>query len=276
MSRDELLQLIPAYVLGALEEDERSQVELLLVDDAEAQTIEKEYREIEMMLPFTAVNREASPDLKDRLLQRIREDDAADETDAIATVDETDDNDDTAPENVVPYSGPYKEKPKRRPRRQVVLPLVAAIVIVLVGLVFVLTSTQQTETPQAVFRSLYEERDAAHVYVTPSADSAVSASLLISSDGERAALRVQQLPELGSDQTFQLWLIDDAGSQNGGIYQADKKSELYLVIPNEKPIYTYNRFGMSIEPAGGSPLGDSPTGDRVFAVDVPEYTEQDQ
>lgn len=271
MSRDELLQLIPAYVLGALDEDERRQVDMLLADDVEAQTMEKEYRQIEMMLPFMAVNRQASPDLKDRLLYRIHNNSAdADETDNID--DDIDDADDVTPENVVPF----KEKRKRSPRRQYIFPLAAVLVIAVIGLLFALSSSNETATPQAIFRSLYEQPNSERVYVEASADSAAHGTLLISTDGEQAVLRVRELPDLSSDKTFQLWLIDDAGSKSGGIYEADEQSELYVLIPNERPINTYTTFGMSIEPAGGSPLGDAPSGQRVFAVNVPTDETQEQ
>lgn len=251
ISRNELLELIPAYVLGALDTDEHTQVEALLADDTEAQLLEQGYRQIEQVLPLTVANRQPSSDLKDRLFQRIHDD----------NIDEPE------PENVVPF----KEKPKGKPRRYV-MPMVAALVVAVVGAIFVLTVLNEPTTPQSVFSKLYRQADSERVYVRASEESPAEGALLISADGEQAVLRVQQLPVLEEDQIFQLWIVDDAGVIDGGLYQADENAEVYIVLPIEKPANTYLRFGMSIEPTGGSPLGNAPTGPRVFGVDVPQDT----
>ena len=46
MDRNELLDLIPAYALEALEPDEKRQVEALLKTDSEAQQILADYQDI--------------------------------------------------------------------------------------------------------------------------------------------------------------------------------------------------------------------------------------
>lgn len=245
MSRDELLELIPAYVLGALDEDERTQVEALLASDTEAQLIEAEYRQIAEVLPFTAVSRKASPDLKDRLLQRINENDS--------------------PSNIQPLP-----KQQQLNIRRYVLPLVAGVTVAIIGLLFAVSSISTPTTPEAIFLALANQVDSKEVVVEPSEDTQIRGQLLVSSDGEQAVLRVRDLPSLTPDQIFQLWLIDADGSKSGGIYQAGSNAELYVIIPNEKAIDTYVAFGISIEPEGGSPLGDAPSSDPVFAVSIPQ------
>lgn len=252
ISRNELLELIPAYVLGALDTDEHTQVQALLADDTEAQLLEQGYRQIEQVLPLTVANRQPSSDLKDRLFQRIHDDEIE-------------------PDTIVAFAEKPKEKPKGKPRRYV-LPMVAALVVAIVGAIFVLTVLNEPTTPQSVFSNLYGQADSERVYVPASEESPTEGALLISADGEQAVLRVQQLPILEEDQIFQLWIVDDAGVIDGGLYQADENAEVYIVLPIEKPAKTYLRFGMSIEPVGGSPLGNAPTGPRVFGVAVPQDT----
>ncbi len=245
MSRDELLELIPAYVLGALDEDERIQVEVLLASDTEAQVVEAEYRQIAEVLPFMATSYQASSDLKDRLLQRINENDS--------------------PANILPLP-PQQQSSVRR----YILPLVAGITVAIIGLLFAVSSIATPTTPEAVFLALANQVDSKEVVVEPSEDAPTTGRLLVSGDGQQAVLRVQDLPSLNANQIFQLWLIDADGSKSGGIYQAGNNAELYLVIPNEKAIDTYVAFGISVEPEGGSPLGDAPSSDPIFAVSIPQ------
>lgn len=258
MNRDDVLQLIPAYVLGALETDERSQVEQLLAVDGEAQAMEQQYRQIVMVLPLTAVHRQPSPNLKNRLLARLQGDEL-----------------ESVPPNVIDM--PKKKKRKRSQfDRRLILPVVAGLVLAIVGLGFVLTREDDTPSPQAVFYTLLDTYDSEQVPVSPSEyNQDVEGSLIISGDSGQAVLRVSELPVLTEDQTFQLWLIDTEGSLSGGIYQADESNRLYIVIPNEKPIDNYVQFGVSIEPAGGSPLGDKPSGNRVFGVAIPKDKDTD-
>jgi anti-sigma-K factor RskA len=245
MSRDELLELIPAYVLGALDEDERAEVEALLAIDTTAQEIEAEYRQIVDALPFTAESRQASPDLKNRLIQRINENDSA--------------------PNI-------KTLPKSQPQRvsSRVLSLVAVITLIVIGVLFALSNSIFTKTPKDKFIELSNQPDSQEVVVKPSDENPSAGRLIIAADGQEAILQVQQLPDINTDQTFQLWLIDTEGAKDGGLYQSTDSDELYIVIPNERPVNTYTAFGMSVEPAGGSPLRDAPSGDRVFAVVIPE------
>lgn len=258
LSRDELLQLIPVYVVGALLDDERSQVEALLADDLEAQRIEADYRDISVLLPLSVKHQPAPADLKSKLFQRIHEDSIA-EPQAEATPPET--------LRVLP---PRKEKRKGNPRQRYILPLVAGLVVVMVGMIFVLTTRDESASPQTIFRNLYQEADTEKVYVSISDDSSTKGTLLISNDGEDAVLRVEELPSIATDQIFQLWMVDADGPMSGGIYQADERSQLYVVIPTEHPVYHYVRFGLSIEPEGGSPLINAPSGERIFSVSVPE------
>ena len=253
LSRDELLQLIPVYVLGALEDNEHSQVEALLEVDTEARAIEADYRLISAIVPLSVVSQQAPDDLKARLFQRIH-----DKADDVSIAD-----------TPITPQHPHKAKRKGIPRRRYVLPLVAVLAIVFVGVVLVLSNRDTVDTPYTSFRILYEQPYTEKVYVSASDQSPTGGILLISNDGADAVLRVEDVPELDDTQVFQLWLVNDYGVSSGGIYQANERSELYIVIPNKYPINRYSRFGISIEPGGGSPLGDAPSGDRVFSVNVP-------
>lgn len=254
MSREDVLQLIPAYVLGALEDDARQQVDGLLTVDSEAQTILQQYRRVESILPLMAVHRRPSPDLRDRFLERLHDD---------TTLSDE-------PANIQPFP----EKRKAMPlRRRYMVSMVATLVIAVVGVLFLLSTQTQPSNPQTVFYELSNQNYAERITVAASEESPVEGDLIISPDGDRAAIRLRQLPEITVEQGFQLWMVDDNGSKDGGVYPMPEEYALYVVIPNEQPIHNYLRFGFTIEPATGSPLGDKPTGEGVFRVSVPSSDE---
>ena len=257
MSREDVLQLIPAYVLDALENDARQEVDGLLIVDSEAQALLQQYRQVESVLPFMAVHRSPSSDLRDRFLERLHED--------TAPSDE--------PSNVVQFS----EKPKRKGiplRRRYLVSLVATVALAVVGLIFILTTEPEAPTPQVAFYEISNQIDAERITVAASVDSVVEGDLVISSDREHAALRLKQLPVINADQAFQLWMVDENGPVSGGVYPMPDDYALYLVIPIEKPIDQYVRFGVSLEPAGGSPLGNKASGERVFQIILPTSSDQ--
>jgi anti-sigma-K factor RskA len=93
--------------------------------------------------------------------------------------------------------------------------------------------------------------------------------LVLTSDGKYAVIEVRQLPEIPNNQTFQLWLIDAEGAHSGGLVEFPQpEGANYISLPLEKAADDYDAFGMSIEPEGGSPDPNGPTGDRVFGVAV--------
>jgi anti-sigma-K factor RskA len=118
-----------------------------------------------------------------------------------------------------------------------------------------------------LFAQLTQEENVRRVALTPSEGHDQLAGELVS-DGSRAVIQVWQLPALSSDQTFEVWLIDEAGAQSGGLVQAAPPDQpTYILVPLDKPLDEYQAFGVSIEPAGGSPEA-GPTGPRIFGVSL--------
>jgi len=71
MDRNDLLDLIPAYALGALDAEERAAVETLLATDAEAQQLLAEYQGVAETLMLTAPARPAPAHLQADLKARL-------------------------------------------------------------------------------------------------------------------------------------------------------------------------------------------------------------
>jgi anti-sigma-K factor RskA len=97
--------------------------------------------------------------------------------------------------------------------------------------------------------------------------SAANASgvIVISGDGNFGTLIVDGLPILDSAKQYQLWLIKDGKRTSGGVFTVLDNSYGVLVVNSPQSLSVYNAFGVTIEPAGGSP---APTGTKVLGGNI--------
>ena len=83
-------------------------------------------------------------------------------------------------------------------------------------------------------------------------------SIRFSPDKTLALFEARDLPPLPPTQSYQLWLVYPDGTRDSGaVFNVPSTGETSLVILAPQPFNSYVRFGVSIEPAGGSP---APTG----------------
>lgn len=254
MDRETVLDLIPAYALGALDPEDRAAVDALLATDAEAQRLLAEYQAITDNLVLTTPTRRAPPNLTQDLQRRL----AA-----------------QRPAASVPVP-PAPQLRTETPEIQVVKPrsiawvmaLAAALVVIVAGLL--LTRGTSAPGPAQLYEQIAALPDALHVPVTPDLQASTNGDMVVSPDGKQAVIRVVDLPDIQSDQTFELWLVDEQGARSAGLLQfADEQGTNYISVPLEKDARDYAAFAVSIEPSGGSPTSDSPTGPKAFVVAVP-------
>lgn len=125
---------------------------------------------------------------------------------------------------------------------------------------------------QEVQRQLALQRQAFTLLTAPEArpvalrsDAAGSRArglLLLKPEDPHAVLIVQDLPLLQRDRAYQLWLAwGDRQRDNGGVFRVDEQGFGLLHITAPRPFTTYQRVGITEEPAGGSP---GPTSPRVI------------
>jgi anti-sigma-K factor RskA len=243
MDRETLLDLIPAYALGALDSEERTEFEAWLATDAEGRRLLTEYQAVTDSLVLMTPAHHAPAHLTDDLRRRLAE------SSAHASV-------------VLP-----------RPARQLsfLRPLAAVAVIALVLVAVLFWSATRVDAPNGsgaqLFAQLAEAENVRRVALAPSEGHDQLAGEFVS-DGERAVIEVWELPPLDSNQTFELWLVDESGPKSGGLIEAAPSGEpTYIVVPLDKPLDEYQGIGVSIEPEGGSPE-PGPTGPRIFGVSL--------
>lgn len=245
MDRQSLLDLIPAYALGALDPDERAEVESFVSSDAEARRLLAEYQPVVESLVLTVPARRAPAHLGADLRQRL-----------------------AAERATTPIPAPAARPVPAPVRRPVWLwPAAAAAAFVLVVGAVLLLNRPAPMTAEQMYEQIAALPDALRMPVDPGDGQAVEGELLISPDGKQAVIWVRDMPRLGDDQTFELWLVDEAGPKSGGLIRIAEPDQMnFIMLPLEKSADDYMGFGISIEPAGGSPKQDGPTGPRVFGV----------
>jgi anti-sigma-K factor RskA len=227
MDRNELLDLIPAYALEALDPDEKLQVEALLKTDSEAQQILAEYQDITNNLILATPAKHAPSHLQDDLRQRL----AA-----------------NRPAQV--QSRPSVPVQPTRRRINIWLPLLAAAAIL--AIVFGLISYLNRDRAKELYDQIVAMPDHLTMPI-PDKDGNPIGEMVASADGSKAVIRMTRMPTLQSDRAFQLWLIDDGGAHSGGVFGSKPPDSVYFVsVPLQKSVLDYKAFGVSVEPSGGS------------------------
>ena len=86
-------------------------------------------------------------------------------------------------------------------------------------------------------------------------------TLVASAEQGRSGVVVEGLPELGTDQTYELWYIDDAGADHPPARSTSRGSETWRVLDGS---FTPGvAVGVTVEPAGGSP---QPTTEPIVVI----------
>jgi anti-sigma-K factor RskA len=248
MDRETFLDLIPAYALGALDDDERGEFEALLGQDAEAQALLAEYRAVTQALALTASAQAAPAHLGDDLRRRVAASRAV-----------------SAPQTITKNPPVF--------RRWM---LAAAVLAVLFGVMIAVALRQQAANQQicpdtqALYQQIVSSKRAVRLPLSVAEEfPGIWGDLFADPDSNAAILHVKNLPTLDDDQTYQLWMAGAGPTVSGGLFNG-AGSDTCIVVPLEKPLEQYTGFGVSLEQAGGSPDPNRRTGPRVFNVRLSE------
>lgn len=256
MNRETLLELIPEYALDVLSEEEKRAVEALLATDSEAQALLADYQAITDIFALTAEARLAPPHLRNDLKARL-----AAEKPSLTILPKP---------SLETAISPQTSKQR--------IPIwfmsaAAALVVLAVGVLIALNLLNPTPNQaELLFNELAQLPDSQRIPIESVFKDDMSGELIIAPDGQRAALKVANLPVVNEPHDFQLWLVSPDGVQSGGIIPAIQAAGTsYITIPLAGTSASdYQAFGVSLEPEGGSPFADRPSGERMFFVNLPE------
>lgn len=141
---------------------------------------------------------------------------------------------------------------------------VAALAIVLVAAVAVpRLLPQPAPQPAADLAKEITAKSTASIALAGTDDApGATAKISYRPDDQMAAIETFKLPPLGAGQAYQLWLVDADGKRDSGcVFTVNKNGWARVVIYPKRPLNTYVRFGVSVEPEKGS---QEPTGPAVL------------
>jgi anti-sigma-K factor RskA len=258
----ELEELIPAYVLDAVNESERARIEAHLSRCATCAQLVASYRPVANLLAFAVLPIEPPPDLKYRVLAA-----ALPKAKARAVPTHT--------ESVISHLSSLVSSLFRSPAfAAATLVLVVALAVRNVSLQNQIAqqaaSNQQMLSEISRQRALvstiaYAETQPKHLQATDAAPQAIG-RLFAAPELNALALIVYDMPALESKRVYQIWLIDPAGDRtSGGTFTVDERGRAWVYIRAPKPLSNYQGVGITIEPEGGSP---KPTGPRMMGTSL--------
>jgi len=222
--------LLPAFSLGCLDEDEQKMVQRHLADCDVCSAELNRYQEVVDQLGLTAPYEPPRLELKNRLMNRIMEN-----------------------EGRIPW---YERFSMKKPGLWPAAAMICLLLFLFAGLINVKMMGRIREL---------ENRDYANaLYIslrgTP-ASSPAGAVLIMQPEARYGLLLVHDLPELESGYQYQLWLIKEGVRTSGGVFSVSARGESRLKVVSPQPLSGYDAFGVTVEPFGGS---DGPTGQKVL------------
>jgi anti-sigma-K factor RskA len=229
-----VIDSIPAYALNCLDEDEAAQVSDHLKRCPECQVELRAYQAIVDQLPLALPQAEPSSQVRQMLLKRVEQDLT------------------------------HEKQPSAWGRLVSVfksaspawgLASLAILVVLLVSNLTLWRQVNQLRSNPAATALRVVNLDGTQS--TPGA----SGMIVMSKNGEYGTLVVDHLPALSPEQQYQLWLIRDGKRTSGGVFSVSSEGYASLVVTSPRPLDDYSAFGVTIEPAGGSP---GPTGEKVL------------
>jgi anti-sigma-K factor RskA len=244
-----ILELIPAYALGSLDAEELEQVADHLGRCEACQEELIAYQEVADSLSLAAPGVAPPAELKRRLMAQVVGEGVSPAS--VAALSQA------PPAQARRWwgsqTGAAIQKLFSGPRWQ---PL-ALLLIVALGISNILLWQRVNEADHELGREL-------ELTSTEAAPSATGI-IYISRNGRYGALIVEDLPPLAPEEQYQLWLIRDGQRDSGAVFSVSKNGYRSLQIDAPQPLGDYSAFGITIEPAGGSP---GPTGQRVLGFNL--------
>jgi anti-sigma-K factor RskA len=240
ITEEHVLDSVPAYVLGCLDEGEQRQVadHLAICESCRAEA--QVYQQLLDEMPFAVAESEPPPGLKTRIMQQVKK---------------------TSPE-------PYRE-PKTSPWEKLsqllrgAAPAWGLASLALIA-VLALSNAYLWGRVSSLEKELQSDFMTVDLQGSEAAPGATGV-LIISPHGDQGTLVVDDLPTLSQTQQYQLWLIRDGQRTSGGVFSVDPEGYGHLVVLSPTPLTSYSAFGVTVEPAGGSP---GPTGDKVLGGEL--------
>ncbi len=234
-------ELKDAFVLGALPEEERREFEEYLASHPERQAEIGELGAVASMLALSPQQQEPPPELRRRIMDTVEAEAA-------------------------------RPLPSRRRSwlagigeflslRNLALGAATLLVIGLFSWNMVLQG--ETQDLQGRIQSLQDQPQEPQMVELGGAGTEQGARAeLVTLEGDRAVLVVENMPPVPEGKTYQIWVIEDDVPKPSGLFEPKQDSVAAVV---EHPLGGGDVIAVTVEPEGGSP---KPTSDPMLAAEV--------
>ncbi|WP_436792790.1 anti-sigma factor domain-containing protein [Actinospongicola halichondriae] len=247
-NHDEIAELLGAYALDAVDDDERVAVEAHLAECPRCAAEVADHREVAAMLAYSGAP--APEGVWSKIVDSLEEQPPALDLPGITTP--------SPPTSGVDELAARRE---RRERRPLLLGAVAAALLV-IGLVagVAIGANDDPASPDsefaldsidAVARRVFNDPDAAKVTLSSPDGEDLSATAAVESDGSGYLLGTS-LPALGADETYQLWGVLDGTVVSLGVLGHSPDVVAFHLDPATETL------AVTIETAGGVPVSSNP------------------
>jgi anti-sigma-K factor RskA len=229
--------MLPAFVLDALTDDETNQVVTHLASCHTCQTELVRLQQIADELPLALAQTSPPPAVKTRLMETIH-----------------------ARQEITPAS--TKETFWQRISNGLRLPLPAiGLALILILAVGNLLLWRQLKLNNSLANTSMRMMALVNTKDSPGAVG----TLVMDPHGTYGTLVVDNLAPLAPDRQYQVWLTKGSERTSGGLFSVNNEGYASLEISAPSPLVSYDTIGISIEPLGGS---SEPTGPKVLSGDV--------
>ena len=247
MNRERFEDLKESYILNALPENERREMEEYLVSHPDLQSEIDELGAIASLLAFSPPAQEPSPRLRKNLISTVRTESGnageshASERDPFST-------------RVREFFGFGR------------LALGAAALVVLVGLISWNVSLQnQNNDLQGKVQSVQKQaqQKQTQTYALKGSGTAQNVSgEVVKVNSKYTVLTADDLPSIPKDKTYQIWVIKNGVPKPAGVFNPNHGKAAAMVTISLKDGDT---IAITVEPAGGS---SKPTTDPIISTKV--------
>ncbi len=240
MDHERFDELKDAFVLGALPGDERREFEAYLAQHPERQAEIEDLSAVAGLLALSPEQHEPSPELRSRIMDAVG---------AEASHPHESRRSDFA------WIGELLSV------RNLALGAAAVLVIGLFSWNMLLQGEMQNL--QGRVQSLQSQPQEPQMVKLGGAGTEQGAQAqLVTLEGDRAVLVVEDMPPVPEDKTYQIWVIEDDVPKPSGLFEPNQDSVAAVV---QRPLQSGDVVAVTVEPEGGSP---KPTSDPMLAAEV--------